>query len=126
MTPLVKKLWRPACHTQFVVLLAIYTLLGLASAPQETVGNYNDKLMHFTGYLAAAISISLAWPRSHWWHRALFLLAYSTAIECLQYFLPTRSFSLMDIAANLSGLLLGLVIFELIRRWAPERIRRRI
>lgn len=124
MLSLMEKLWRPACVIQFLILLGIYTLLGLASAPQETVGHYNDKLMHFTGYLVAGISISMAWPLSLWWHRALFLLTYSTAIECLQYFLPTRSFSLLDIVANTSGLLLGLVIFELFKAWAPEKIRR--
>lgn len=124
MTTLVEKIWRPACHVQFLILLALYTLLGLASAPQETVGDYNDKLMHFTGYLVAGVSISMAWPRSLWWQRALFLLTYSTAIECIQYFLPTRSFSLLDIVANTAGLVLGLMIFELTRAWAPKQIQR--
>ncbi len=124
MTNIYEKLWRPACHGQFLALLVVYTLLGLASAPQETVGDYNDKLMHFTGYLVAGLSISMAWPRSLWWHRALFLLAYSTAIECLQYFLPTRSFSLMDILANTAGLLLGLAFFHLTRSWVPTNIQR--
>lgn len=124
MTTFIEKLWRPACHTQFLVLLVLYTFLGLASAPQETVGNYNDKLMHFVGYLVGGLSISMAWPRSLWWHRALFLLAYSTGIECLQYFLPTRSFSILDIVANSLGLLLGLAIFELTKIWAPTKIQR--
>ncbi len=123
MTTLLEKLWRPACVVQFLALLVVFTLLGLASAPQETVGNYNDKLMHFTGYLIAGLSISLAWRRSLWSHRACFLLAYSTAIECLQYFLPTRSFSLLDIVANTAGLFLGLIIYELLKTWAPEKIR---
>ncbi len=124
MLSLIDKLWRPVCRIQFLILLGIYTWLGLASAPQETVGDYNDKLMHFVGYLVAGFSISMAWPKSLWWRRALFLLAYSTAIECVQYFLPTRSFSLFDMVANTGGLTLGLLIFELTKNWAPQQIRR--
>src|SRR5690606_38943248 len=106
-----KRLWRSLCHLQFALLMVIYTFLSLSSAPGETIPLYNDKLMHFSGYLVAGLSISFAWPTSQWWQRGLFLLAYSTAIEVVQYFLPTRNFSLMDIVANGGGIVIGLLVF---------------
>lgn len=36
---------------------------------------------------------------------ALSLIAYGIAIECLQYLIPSRSFSLLDMVANTTGVL---------------------
>lgn len=97
---------------QFYCLIALYTYLGLTPHPESLVGNFNDLLMHFSGYIVAAFSISLARPLWPWWQKAILLLAYSIAIEIAQYFNPPRSFSLADILANSAGVFLGLVLVK--------------
>lgn len=113
------KIWRPACVTQFVIMLVIYTFLGLTRNTGELLPEYNDLTMHFVGYLVAGISISFAWPKAALWQRGLFLLTYSVAIEIGQHFLPPRTFDLMDIAANGLGILAGLLLFRIGKRYAP-------
>lgn len=109
-------LWRLICVIQFYGLLVIYTYLGLTPHPENSVPIFNDLLMHFTGYLVAGISISFARPLWPIWQRALFLIAYSFAIEIGQHFNPPRTFSLADMLANSVGVLLGLcVVFILIK-----------
>lgn len=115
----VLKVWRPLCHLQFWVMLAIYTVLGLSSNPGSMVPVFNDLLMHFCGYLVAGISISFAWPRMPYWQRAVFLLGYSIAIEIGQHFLPPRTFSALDILANFSGIVAGLGLFIVLKSIAP-------
>ncbi|MGB3610846.1 MAG: VanZ family protein [Cellvibrio sp.] len=117
---LLLSIWRPLCHVQFWIMIAIYTVLGLSSNPGSMVPVFNDLLMHFWGYLVAGISISFAWPRAPYWQRAAFLLGYSIAIEIAQHFMPPRTFSGMDILANFSGILVGLGLFVLLKRIAPE------
>ena len=117
---LVLKVWRPLCHIQFFIMLVIYTFLGLTRNTGEMVPAYNDLAMHFTGYVVAGISISFAWPRSAYWQRALFLLGYSIAIEVGQHFLPPRTFSLLDILANFSGIVAGLLLFTLLKKFSPQ------
>jgi VanZ family protein len=117
------KIWRPLCHVQFLLMLALYTLLGLTRNTGDMVPAYNDLVMHFSGYVVAGISISFAWPRSAYWQRGLFLLCYSIAIEIGQHFLPPRTFSLLDILANLSGIILGLLLFMLAKKLAPKSLR---
>lgn len=80
---------------------------------------YNDLLMHFTGYLVAGISVSFAWPKQTYRVRGFFLLCYSIAIEIGQHFLPPRTFSFMDILANFSGILAGLLVFLLLKKISP-------
>jgi VanZ family protein len=99
---------------QFYCLIAIYTYFGLTPHPEKIVGNFNDLLMHFAGYLIAAFSISAARPQWPLWQRALFLIAYSIAIEIAQHFNPPRTFSIADIAANSAGVLLGLLLVNIL------------
>jgi len=109
-------MWRLICVAQFYLLIALYTYLGLTPSPEKTLPVFNDWLMHFTGYAVAAFSISFARPYWPLWQRAVFLLAYSIAIEIAQHFNPPRTFSLMDIVANLGGILLGLALLYLLQR----------
>lgn len=111
--------WRSLCVTQFYILLAIYTYLGLTPHPENSVPVFNDLLMHFAGYSVAAVSISFARPTWPLWQRAAFLIAYSIAIEIGQHFNPPRTFSGMDIVANASGVLLGLFIVMLLEKTLP-------
>lgn len=107
-------LWRLLCVAQFYSLLAMYTYLGLTPHPENSVPVFNDLLMHFMGYSVAAISISFARPSWPLWQRAALLIAYSIAIEIAQHFNPPRTFSGMDILANASGVLLGLLVILLL------------
>lgn len=103
-------MWRLLLVLQFYCLIAIYTYFGLTPHPETIVGNFNDLLMHFSGYFVAVFSISAARPQWPWWQKALFLILYSIAIEIAQHFHPPRTFSLSDIVANSAGVVLGLIV----------------
>ena len=102
-------LWRPLCLVQFFSLLAVFIYLGLTPSPENSVPMFNDKLMHFSGYFIAAGSISFAFPLWKLWQRASFLILFSIGIEISQHFMPPRTFDFFDIAANSSGVILGLL-----------------
>jgi VanZ family protein len=105
--------WRSLYVMQFLLLLILFTWLGLTSNPSTHIPMYNDKLMHFAGYVIAGFSISFAFPRGPLWQRALFLIIFSIGIEIGQHFLPPRTFDVFDIVANSAGVIAGLacVIF---------------
>lgn len=107
-------LWRSLCLLQFLILLAVFTFLGLTPTPENSIPMFNDKLMHCSGYFIAGISISFAFPRWIFLHRAAFLIIYSIAIEIGQHFMPPRTFDVYDICANSTGVLLGLSLIFLL------------
>lgn len=83
----------------FVFILSVYPLEGGASLP------YADKFLHFFIYaITAALFFNTFVGKMGLW-RALvisFLLsfAYGLFAEIVQIFVPSRSFSVMDLVAN--------------------------
>lgn len=91
----------------------------MAWTPGEHLKNPlpNDKFMHLVafGYLTGAFAIAYAswatWPRT-----IGIMLAYAVLIEVVQAFIPTRTFSLLDIVADGIGIALALSGLYAIRK----------
>lgn len=67
-----------------------------------------DKVSHFVAYgLLAWLAANLNQTKIRVWLAASLM---GIAIECVQYFLPWRSFELMDMLANSTGALLGILL----------------
>jgi len=97
--------------TAFCLLLLLYTYLGTVEIPSNVAASFNDLIAHALGYVVLMCAAVFAFPIRQWFLRlALACFAYSILIECIQYFLPYRSFSLLDILANGSGVLFGLFV----------------
>jgi VanZ family protein len=101
-----------------IALLA--TAYGMLS-PQpvaELALPQGDKLAHLLSFLILAALADFSWPLSGFSPRKyLSLLGYGTALESVQYLIPTRSFELLDIAADAAGLALyGLVALPGLRK----------
>ena len=70
-----------------------------------------DKVGHFSMYFLLGALILLAYPKNR---KALFLgVIYGALMEIFQYFIPYRSFELMDMLANTSGIIAALTLFRL-------------
>jgi VanZ family protein len=81
-----------------------------------------DKILHLATFFGLALLADLGWPRRGFVPaKYLPLLAFGIAIECIQYYIPGRSFSLGDILADGAGLALyGLLALPGLR-WARIR-----
>ena len=79
----------------------------------------SDKLVHLIGYCLLFVSCEIAYPKRNIWAKLLFVLSFSILIEIIQYFLPYREFSLLDIVANLVGVGLGGLLLVTYKRIRP-------
>ena len=65
----------------------------------------NDKLIHVVVFFGFAVLVDLASSRRPFWlWKGLPLLAYGIGVEVMQYFTPFRSFSIVDMIADLAGI----------------------
>lgn len=77
-----------------------------------------DKLVHLAAFALLGGLADAGWPqRAYNYRKYLPLLGYGLLIECLQHFIPQRSFDLFDLLADAAGLLCyGILLLPLLRR----------
>mgnify|MGYP000861602699 CR=1 FL=1 len=96
------RLWMAA----FWLVWCIATTLMLLPAKDLPQVNIWDKAEHAGTFFAL---MTLAWLsyRKNFaaWQLAALLISYGIAIECIQFFIPSRSFSVLDMVADTTGVL---------------------
>ena len=58
------------------------------------------------------VTLSLGYPKLDVVKKVLILLSFGTQIECVQYFLPNREFSLLDVVADGVGIFMGMIVVK--------------
>lgn len=107
MPPFLKQL-------QFWVLLLACLALSLVPQPPGVFELASDKLWHALAYLVLYLSCQFAYRRQTTYiTRFALLLGFSLLIEVLQFFMPNREFSLLDVIANAAGLAFAVLIVRL-------------
>ena len=92
----------------FLVFFMFLSWQLLTPATVVNPGSW-DKLIHFSAFFVLAALATLGWRGSSATGRILLLLAYAAATELLQYFIPGRSFSLLDWVADGFGAVAAVV-----------------
>lgn len=85
----------------------------LAFSPVEGSfqAKFNDKALHFMGFFVMSLCAQLAHPTARFTILALGLISFGLLIELIQAYLPHRSFSLWDLAADAVGVGCYFIIF---------------
>lgn len=106
-----RRFW-PFVFWLWIVVVWLLSTLQLSVAPEVPNG---DKIGHFVSYgILAWLAGNLGWNKWRVWLGASLM---GVAVECTQYFLPWRSFDVLDMLANSSGALLGILVVIAQQRW---------
>lgn len=100
--------------TVFYIAFGGIEYLALTSRHIEIVESFWDKQNHFIAFCTLYVLLSLAYSRFSTRVKAILLLLVGFQIEITQYFIPVRSFSLMDVVADSVGIAIGIGIYRLI------------
>ena len=95
-------LWR-VCFWLCFGLTAYLSLMPQEFLPSGI--NIWDKLSHSIAFAALALSAALGWPEKGFVRSVLIpLLLFGVLVEVIQYFVPGREFSLLDMLADAVGI----------------------
>ena len=97
----IKKFTVIALYTLIFALAIIPPCEGQASIP------YLDKLIHFLAFFILSVGTLYAFRVTQIFQCILFIVCYGIFIEVIQYFIPYRSFEILDIIADIIGALVG-------------------
>ncbi len=104
-----------------MVFLAIIMLLPLPDTPPQLENKILDKLIHASVYGLLTIFWTYGLYRQQdfillrnnaLWVAAIISLAYSLLLETMQAALPYRSFEILDVLANLLGIIFAYLIMR--------------
>lgn len=105
--------------SRFLLIMAGIVILYLATTSRmiPVVEGINDKAEHGIAFYVLALFADFSFPQNGFSRaKALSLLSYGLAIEIIQYFLPYRSFSLLDLGADAVGLVIYGVSLPMLKR----------
>ncbi len=97
------------------VLLIFY--FTMTPTEYELAQSVNDKLMHAMAFLALSLFADFSFPREKFsLIKICPIITYGILIECVQYFLPYRSFSLLDIVGDIAGVVIYVLLLPMLMR----------
>ncbi len=101
-----------------IALIVLVSITYLSLSPKPALTASNDKLGHFIAYSVLTFLILRSFVIRNV-NRLLMLLVFSilygVLMEYGQRFVPGRSFSIYDMIANTSGVLIGLLIYWVLK-----------
>jgi VanZ family protein len=113
---MVSELTRLRCYrVLFYSSLVAGCLLAFSPPDAGLQPRYNDKLLHFLGFLVMSQLAFLAHPRTSAFYPVLGLCGFGLGIELVQALLPRRDFSLLDWAADCAAV--ALFFYALLPLW---------
>ena len=90
-----------------MVYLIIISWLAFGTPPSGAAASVNDKVLHAGAFVVMAFLVEAALPSFSFWRvKVAVLLGYGLFIEAVQWQLPYRDFSLLDLLADAAGVLL--------------------
>lgn len=109
--------WVPLFRFGFAATLLVVSYLAVTPAEHKVSQLVSDKLNHLAAFLVLAALLDFSVPRVEFTiAKAGALLGYGLLIEIVQYFLPFRQFSLLDLAVDALGLAAYALLRPLCRR----------
>ncbi len=100
------------------MLLAVILILALMPNPPPLPFAYNDKTTHALAFMALMVWFSGVIEMRRLPMLAICLVAYGVLIELLQSLTESRQPELLDVGADVAGILLGWILaIAGLRRW---------
>ncbi|WP_150911453.1 VanZ family protein [Marinobacter halotolerans] len=100
---------QPFWRTGLVLSAMVILFLATTSEPYPIPSASSDKINHLLAFIQLTVVTRLAWPYLSRIWVALGVLGFGLLIEITQAFLPHREFSLLDLATDGGGIVLGLL-----------------
>ncbi len=97
----------------FITLLTIMYLATTTNTQLAVVQSMWDKANHFAAFFTLYILLSLAFKDLAIAYKISLLLGFGMLIEIVQYFIPGREFSFLDVVADSIGIFIGIMFYQL-------------
>ena len=113
---------QPLWRALFCLSLIAITWLGFTSEPYPIPSAASDKVNHLLAFMELAILARLGWPSIGYLVPLVVLASYGIALELGQAFTPWRDFAVLDVMADVAGILSGYAVLALLLKATGARL----
>jgi VanZ family protein len=113
---------QPLWRALFCLSLIAITWLGFTSEPYPIPSAASDKVNHLLAFMELAILARLGWPSIGYLVPLVVLASYGIALELGQAFTPWRDFAVLDVMADVAGILSGYALLALLLKAIGVRL----
>ena len=118
---IIQQIFRQHRAYPFVILLGVVSYLSLTPSPAASLASIWDKWQHLIAWGFINLTLQLIKSaRRRWLSASVGLFAYSVCLEVLQYWIPNRHFSWLDLLANALGIALAAALVIALIEFYPR------
>jgi len=103
-------------NTKKFTVIALYTLIFVLAIIPPSEGQiglpYMDKIIHFLAFFILSVATLYAFQVTRIFHCVILIICFGICIEVIQFFIPYRSFEILDIIADIIGALIGFKVLK--------------
>ncbi len=108
-----------AFRLAFTASVVAIMCLATTKVEYELLEEINDKVSHILAFVALSFLLDFSFPKRKFdLRKVMVLLGFGLLIECIQYFIPYRTCSLLDLGADGIGIALY-GVSQLMLRYGP-------
>ena len=101
-------------YLYLLIISYLYISPTIVDVPSKDIPNLlelSDKHLHFIAFfLPSVTSVYIRFKEKSNWYFVIFVFLLSPFLECMHYVLPYGDFQIMDIAFNMIGSGLGVIL----------------
>lgn len=94
----------------FYLPLLLCTYMALAPSPPDPVFRISDVVLHMSAFVYLTFALMLAYEDKSLWRTFVWMLAYGVFIEFAQSFEVERTAEFKDVAVDVLGIVIGIVL----------------
>lgn len=106
-------------RTIFFAYIIVVLILSVIPSP-EGLRIGGDKLKHVMAFVVFTFLIFISYKDMKFVYIFLWGLGFGILIEFIQYFVPWRSTEMLDVLADVGGIMIGLIVVTLIKKRRAE------
>lgn len=114
--------FKVSTRTTILILMLLGVWVATRNLELDLEHYLSDKVIHIIVFFGFALLMDLATSREPFWlWKGMPLFFYGVGIEVVQYFTPDRTFSIMDMLADVVGILLYFIL-KVCLIWLDSRL----
>tara|TARA_Y100000591_G_C21669148_1_gene611993 strand:- start:364 stop:756 length:393 start_codon:yes stop_codon:yes gene_type:complete len=101
-------------------LIGLILMKDIANQPIIIANPYGSSINHLIAFMLITIFGLIERSKKTLINRVIFISTFSIILELFHFLIPNRSFEIIDVFANLFGIIISILIILILKKWRKK------